>query len=260
MDKIAVLWDLKYDFSMDTWEIGKKKLFSENGVWLAIIFCHFLLVNFNSNFAMTYYPNTGDEFAILFQAKIFSLLKLVAEAPPIAEVFNSHYLEINQGKWYSQYPPVYSLLITPGVWLGYPLFIVSLFSSLTLYSLCSLLKKVLPENSSAVIILFLVLFGFSPTFLLHSSSYYNHIGALLIYTLILHNYFGFLKERRIQSLIWISLLFGLGIGIRPYTFFLLALPLAVGFIVNGIFRDGLKKIQALTLPFIALLSVLVFYN
>lgn len=245
---------------MDIQGILRNKLGSERGLWLALIFCHFCLVNFISQYALTYYPNTGDEYAILFQAKIFSLFKLTAVAPNISDVFTSHYLEMNQGKWFSQYPPIYSLLITPGVWIGSPLLLVSIFSSCTLYSLGSLLKKVLPENSNHIILLFLVIFGFSPLFLFHSASYYNHIGALLIYSLILHNYLGFLKDRKICHLIWISCLFGLGVGIRPYTFFLLSLPLAFGFLKNRIFREGWKKVLALVLPFLAFLGLLVLYN
>lgn len=245
---------------MGTWGILRKQLTSDEKIWLMVIFCHFCLVNFISHFAMTYYPNTGDEFAILFQAKIFSLFDLTAQAPAVAEVFESHYLEINQGKWFSQYPPIYSLMITPGVWIGYPLFIVSIFSSCTLFSLCSLLKKVLPENSNPIILIFLIIFGFSPLFLFHSASYYNHIGALFIYSMILHNYLGFLKERKMKSLIWISCLFGLGVGIRPYTFFLLSSPLALGFLKNRIFEDGWKKVFALILPFITFLGLLLLYN
>lgn len=245
---------------MDIQGILRNKLGSERGLWLALIFCHFCLVNFISQYALTYYPNTGDEYAILFQAKIFSLFKLTAVAPNISEVFTSHYLEMNQGKWFSQYPPIYSLLITPGVWIGYPLFLVSIFSSCTLYSLGSLLKKVLPENSNHLILLFLMIFGFSPLFIFHSASYYNHIGALLLYSLILHNYLGFMKDRKTYHLLWISCLFGLGVGIRPYTFFLLSLPLAFGFLKNRIFHEGWKKVLALVLPFLAFLGLLFLYN
>jgi hypothetical protein len=209
---------------------------------------------------LTYYPNTGDEHAILFQSKIFSQFRLTAEVPPFPDNFIGHYLEFSNGKWFSQYPPVYSLMLVPGIFIGQPAFIVSLFSGAAILCLSHLLFRVFGKGCFWEILIFTGLVAFSPTILFHAASYYNHIGALLIYALILNSFFSYFETREPKSLLFLSLLFGLGIGIRPYTFFLLSLPIIIFLFLQKEVRGSLKSLLHLIIPFSIMLLLLLLYN
>lgn len=57
-------------------------------------------------------PYSTDEFSYGFQARIFAGGRLTAESPVPLEAFHSANL-VNDGQWYSQYPPGWSLLLAP---------------------------------------------------------------------------------------------------------------------------------------------------
>jgi len=228
-------------------------------IWLLIIGVHILSVNILSRYSLTYYPNTGDEFALYFQADIFSNFQLTADAPPVANIFDTHYVDIKNGKWFGQYPPVYSLMILPGLWIGSPIVWVSFLSGLTIFLLCSLLKHIFGDEYRSEIILFCLIFSLSPTFLFHAASYYSHIGALLIFTLILYNFFTYLKNQKLKNVFFVSLLFGLGVGVRPFTFFLLSIPFFIEIIRRKLQLKAINLV-AVFLPFISVLCLLLLYN
>ncbi len=220
---------------------------------------HAICVSVLSQLSMTSFPNTGDEFALIFQSEIFSHFSLTAEAPLFPELFQSHYIDSKLGRWFSQYPPVYPLMILPGVVIGWPHLMVSLFAGLTLFSLCLFLLRAFGEEYRREIIIFSVFFAVSPTFLWHGASYYNHIGSLFLYSLILHCFLNHRESNRNSNLGWLSLLFGLGVGIRPFTFFLLALPFGFFLSRDKTIRNP-RSILSLSMPFLSVLFLLGLYN
>ncbi|MEW6746349.1 MAG: glycosyltransferase family 39 protein [Planctomycetota bacterium] len=66
-------------------------------------------------------PRIDDEVAALFQARIFAQGNLVLPVPPhgrFFDVFGVLGTYANARHWCSMYPPGWSLLLVPGVWLG----------------------------------------------------------------------------------------------------------------------------------------------
>ena len=59
---------------------------------------------------LNHIPHVQDSIAQLFHAKIFAMGKLTAPLPPHKEFFDFMFM-INDGRWYSQYPPGHSLLL-----------------------------------------------------------------------------------------------------------------------------------------------------
>lgn len=55
-------------------------------------------------------PFIHDEFGYIFQAKIFLAGKLYAPSPCPREAFDFPHI-INNGRWYSQYPPGFPMLL-----------------------------------------------------------------------------------------------------------------------------------------------------
>jgi hypothetical protein len=74
-------------------------------IFLFIIFFTPLLATlFMSHFVFDQIPHVQDSIAQLFQAKIFASGRLYATSHPLREFFDYTHM-INNGKWYSQYPP-----------------------------------------------------------------------------------------------------------------------------------------------------------
>ncbi|MBT5094508.1 MAG: hypothetical protein HOM21_09715, partial [Halobacteriovoraceae bacterium] len=218
-----------------------------------------VLVNLISNYCLTYFPNTGDESSGLFQSKIFANLNLTAAAPPLPFFFKGHYTEVLNGRWFSQYPPLFSLMIAPGHWLGGVNFWISIYSCLSLFIIFQILQEL--EFSKKLSLIFCILFSISPSYLFYSASLYNHIGEFLFYLLGMLFFIKYLKDEQRRNLVLVGLFISLQFGIRPYTAFLLSLPL-LGILFSQIFHSNKKwqGVLSLGLPFLAIMSLLLLYN
>ncbi len=184
-------------------------------------------------YGLTNIPNTGDEYAIWFQAKIFSHFQLVADGPSeySAPLLTGHYVFNNNGKWFSAYPPVYSFLLSIGDLLGsirFAIIFISVSNLIVLYKILTLIKMPLFTILST-----LVFFAFSPSYLFYSSSYYNHLGELLLYLVVL---FLHLKNcicgLSLKRVFFICLLATAGLGIRPLTTLVVFTPIFIHFILS----------------------------
>lgn len=176
---------------------------------------------------LTVIPNTGDEHSVLFQAKIFSGLRIAAPAPAHADKFLAHYVAVTGGRWGSIYPPGYPALLALGAALGSVPAVVALISSGSLLLVFVLVQELYRDAvlSWAATLLLAV----SPSFRFYSASYSTHMGALLFVLACLL----FLARGESQSGararwwgLWAAAA-GLGATVRPFSMFLACLPMAV---------------------------------
>jgi hypothetical protein len=192
----------------------------------AVLVLNFLLVLFFFRHTLTIIPNTGDENSVLFQARIFKSLRLAAPAPPHAEIMVSDYITVKDGRWFSIYPPGYPLLLSLGVWLGGAHLAVALMSCGILFLVFRLVLRVYRDPVLAWLVLALLFV--SPAFRFHSSSYYTHIGTLLVIVLGLNVLLaGPGPGRKGATAAVLAALAAVGMGIRPMTTFLAFLPISV---------------------------------
>ena len=75
-------------------------------------------------------PRIHDDVAQLFQARLFAAGRLFAASPGVPQFFDMMMM-INDGKWYSQYPPGHPLLLALGVLVRAPWLINPLLGALT---------------------------------------------------------------------------------------------------------------------------------
>ncbi len=96
----------------------KKKL---NIPWAVVVSALFVFIftNLFSFFIFEHIPHINDEVGYLFQAKIFKTGQLYASSPCAKDFFNFTHI-INNGKWYSQYPPGYPFLLLLGLVIQAP--------------------------------------------------------------------------------------------------------------------------------------------
>src|SRR4030066_227381 len=92
----------------------------------ALIFCGLF-----SSLVFERVPHVNDEIAYLFQAKLFQSGRLYASTPCGREFFDFPHI-INNGKWYSIYPPGFPLLLVLGLAFRTPWLINPILAGLTM--------------------------------------------------------------------------------------------------------------------------------
>lgn len=178
------------------------------------------VISYLSGYCLTIYPNTGDEYAIAFQAKIFALGKLWAEAPQFSEFFQNDYVAIYGNKWVGQFPPMASVLQLPGFVTSSPawwLAVIAIINIMLFWHLSRFFGLSVVGQMIAVVAL-----ATSPTFIFHSISYYSHTTALIFVLLSLICSMQFRVYPNTMYALALGLVVGVGLTIRPLTFVLLS--------------------------------------
>ncbi|MFC2160079.1 ArnT family glycosyltransferase [Acidobacteriota bacterium] len=228
--------------------------------WLVILCAIFvfLFTNLISYFIFNHTPHINDEVSYLFQAKIFKSGRLFAPSPAAKNFFNFPHV-INNGQWYSHYPPAYPIILLFGLLIGAPWIINPLLAALSIVFFYLLGKEVF---SKQVGILAACLGAVSIWFLIMSSTMMSHTAGLFLITFFLLFFFRSLKKPSVLN----GLLAGIGLGgailIRPYNAFLIALPFLIFWVVKTLrnFRLHWKNTLAFGLMLILSLSTLLVYN
>src|SRR4030066_2091168 len=147
---------------MDQTATGKKP-----GIPLPVIIASVFALVFCSLFSTLVFeriPHINDENAYLFQAKLFQSGRLHAPSPCGREFFDFPHI-INNGKWYSIYPPGFPLLLVVGLILRSPWLINPILAALAVL-LFFLLGQEIYNRSVGIIAALLA--AISPWFLLMS--------------------------------------------------------------------------------------------
>lgn len=127
--------------------------------------------------ALAAFPNSGDEYTYVLQAKTYASGHLWVAAPRSPEFFNLARFFAKDGIWISPYQPGWSLALAPFALVHWPLWTVQPFlGAVTVLVFFWTVRAVgdLPEAWLASLSLVI-----SPFFLLNFASYFSHgIGAL----------------------------------------------------------------------------------
>ena len=213
---------------------------------LIVFIAPFLATLLLSHFVFDRIPHVQDSIAQLFQAKIFASGNLYATSHPLKEFFDYTHI-INNGKWYSQYPPGHALFLMIGVLLGVPWIINPLLGALSVLLIFFLGKEICDEKTGQLAAILTIL---SPFFLFMSSEFMAHSSAM--FTITLFALF-FVKTIKYQKYLY-AFVTGMALGLcamtRPYTAFALSIP----FLFYGIILSIKKSKKYLPL-FTAIISL-----
>lgn len=166
-------------------------------------------------------PHVQDSIAQLFQARIFAGGRLWAPAPPLPEFFAAAHMIVENGRWFSQYPPGHALLLVPGVALGVPWLVNPVLGGLAVVGIYFLARELFDRACARVSSVLAVL---SPFLLLMSAEFMSHAGSLCALTFYLLGYARALRTRRTRDGIWAGAALALAVLIRPYSALGVALP------------------------------------
>jgi len=204
-------------------------------------------------------PHVNDEVAYLFQARLFQSGRLYAPSPCAREFFDFPHI-INNGKWYSIYPPGYPLLLVPGLLLRAPWLVNPVLAALTVFLLFLLGREIYGRE---VGLLAALLAAVSPWFLLMSSTLMSHSSSLFFNTLFLLLLFRFLRRPSPGLGLAAGSSWGIAFLVRPLNalvFSLVFLLFFAGRLIKS--RDGRMRKNALALPVpvLAFIGLLLLYN
>lgn len=218
----------------------------------------FLFSGLFSYFVLDHIPHIHDEIGYLFQAKIFKTGHLYVASPCSRDSFDFPHI-INNGKWYSQYPPGFPLLLVPFLILGVPWLVNPFLGFLSILLFYFLGSEIYDQKTG---ILTAVLGSLSIWLLLMSSTFLSHTACMFFLLIFLLFLFRSLRTSSITH----GLLTGIGWGaaflIRPYTTILFSFPFLIYFLVQSVpsGRKKLKNIAAAFIPAFLSITVLMLYN
>ncbi len=203
-------------------------------------------------------PHVCDSIAQLFQAKIFMTGHLFLPSPAHKDFFNYLHV-INDGRWYSQYPPGHALLLLLGLRCGAPWLIGPLAGTGSLALFYLLVKNTYQDRATTWLASLLLLA--SPFFLFMSASHMNHTSALLFLLLFLY----FLQRSLASRLPAQALIAGLALGyamtIRPLDAFAISLPFIAHLMARAINRKVPPgHVAAFLSGLLAMVLLLLLYN
>jgi hypothetical protein len=171
------------------------------------------------------FPNSGDEYAYLWQATAFSEGRVTAESPQPAAAFTQNHLGDADGRRYSKYPPGWPLLLSLGARLGWPGLVNPLLAALALAGIYRLAHSWAGPRAA---LLGVMVTGASPFYLLNAGSYHSHPACLFALTALALSLAWAAERPRVLPLFLAGVFFGLAVLIRPYTALLIGLPLIIG--------------------------------
>jgi len=188
----------------------------------------FIATNIGSYFIFEHIPHIQDSIDQVFHGKIFLLGKMSVPSPEPREFFNFTHM-INNGKWYSEYPPGHSFLMSFGHLIHAPWIINPLFGSLCIILFYFIGKEMFNERIGRLSAL---LGTFSPFLIFMSSEFMNHATTLFFVSLFMLGFVRMVKRRRIRDGLLCGFAIGYALNIRPMTAGAIAIPFVIYTVVK----------------------------
>jgi hypothetical protein len=155
-------------------------------IWLTalVVFFAALLPLGAAWFVLDCFPNSGDEFSYLFEARTLSGFRLW-EAPPVLGLDLIPYRTwILGSKWVSQYPPGWPIALAAGSLAGLPAWAVNaVLGAASVAALASLCRRVGGPSAGVVAA---ALYALTPFYLANAASYFSHVFSSLLILLLCH--------------------------------------------------------------------------
>lgn len=199
------------------------------------------------------FANSGDEYDYVFQAQTFLHGRLWNPLLPGQDLMSFHWILEKDGKWITQYPPGWPLLLAAAHLVGIPFAVCNLMlGTVLLVALYQFCRQQADEAAAAIAVALVALSAF---FAFNAASYFDHIPSALFGVLFCHWGARFVARPSLAA----ALLAGVALGalglIRPYDVLFFSLPFAVTCLIHGRARHYRCAIGVILggLPFLAAL-------
>jgi len=203
---------------------------------LVLFLLPFIWTNLISYFIFEHIPHIQDSIDQVFHGKIFLLGKLYVPSPEPREFFDFTHM-INNGRWYSEYPPGHSFLMSIGHLIHAPWLINPLFGSLCVVLLYLIGREIYDERTGK---LGALLGMISPFLLFMSGEFMNHTTTLFFVELFLLGFSRMIRRGRARDALLCGFSLGYALNIRPMTAVAVGAPFALYALIRLsrlLFRD-----------------------
>lgn len=201
-------------------------------------------------------PIVHDETAYLFQAKVFSSGRWVADPPPLPEFFEQFQVLVTP-VFAGKYPPGHSLVLVPGIWLGAPGLLPLLLAGIAGGLVFLLARR---HSNGWVALMTWLIWSTSPGALRFLTSYLSQNTSLVLCLLGWWSLGNWLRKKNTG---WLALSLALGafaILTRPFTAVALAAP-AVFVVAREILRRGnWREVAVAVVPAGLILALLPIWS
>lgn len=214
----------------------------------------FTATNLACYFIFEHIPHIVDSVDQVFHGKIFLLGKLTVPSPEPREFFDVLHM-INNGKWYSQYPPGHSLLFSIGHIFRAPWIINPLFGSLCVVLLYFVAKEMYNERIGRMAALLGTL---SPLLIFMSSGFMNHTTTLFFVGLFMLGFARIINKSRIRDALLAGFALGYALNIRPMTAIAIGSPFAVYAMLRLAKLTVKSKQEALRFGILCVITIAMF--
>ena len=199
------------------------------------------------------FPNSADEYGYIYEAETFLAGRLWNPLPPHHEFFSFLHVFEKDGKWVSEYPPGWSMVLAAGRLSYLPYWLVCpIVGAVLLFVVWRLGQR---QNGPLGGILAVLLVGCSPFFLFNAASYFNVVptagmGILFCWTML-----EFLDHPNVSNALCAGAALGMVGLIRSYDAIVFGVPFAIQFlrVARGRHYALAPYIIAAGLPFLAVL-------
>ena len=200
---------------------------------------------------------SSDEWSYLIQAHIFSHGRLAVPSPIHREFFD-HVHIVNNGRYYSKYPPGWPFLLAIGVLLGVPRIVNPLLGAGTLLLLYAMGKQLYTPKIALLASLCALA---SPYFLFNTASYFAHTASLFFVSLLLFLLMKGWEERRSLYFFLAGISGSASFLVRPFDQCAVLIPLGV-FLVVALVRKqlGMHSVVAFGLGHLNGFLLFLCYN
>ena len=143
------------------------------------------------------FPHIQDEVMYLFQAKYFSMGKILVDAPEVPEAFRLYLVPYRDTKWYSPFPPGWPAVLSIGVKIGLPWLVNPILAGINTLLASFFFKEIFKPLYARLALLLLCT---SPWFLYMGMNWMSHT---LMLTLMLLAAASLLVVLRTGRIAWI---------------------------------------------------------
>ncbi len=248
---VYVSWSKNLLQRSTTFSFGRMTLV----LFLGLMLAGYLVKSFYINKGLSQYAISRglDTTSYFIQARIFAEGHLNVPSHELVEFFQTGYC-INNGKYFSKYPPGWPAILSLGILLKLPWIVNPVLTYLSLGVIYMLGSSLYDHETAWITTIFT---GFSPLVIWGSSSYFSEPASLLFSVLFFYAAVRSLESPNPVFPVLAGSCLGIAFLVRPYSAVAIAFPMSVYWLVKLVQRPRL--IWRGVLLFIAFLPLFALY-
>lgn len=189
---------------------------------VVVIVLGFLMILVIGHYVLDRFPNSGDEYVYLYQAKTMANGKLWERAHDLPRFFHFNHIAQKDGILVGRFPPGWPIFLSLAFYFDFPAFFVDPILGLIAMVIFYFFAK--RQYSSTVATCALAAFAFTSYFLYFSASYFSHISCMVAVLAFVACLYRYMDTRLVHYALAAGFFLGLAATIRYFTAFLIFLP------------------------------------